>query len=109
MDVPENIKANGVHTERFAHLDALIPIGTWNARIVKFGSFDHKGLAIQQKSVFSDGEIATASQCCKCGKTEQQCCNNRFKIKLSVHVYGVMNVVMDCGSRVLFFCQSFSE
>ena len=101
MDVPENIKANGVHAECLAHLDALIPIGTWDARIVKFGSFDHKGLAIQQKSFFAGGEIATASQCRECGKAEQQCCNNRFKIKLSFHVYGVMNVVMDCGSRVM--------
>ena len=101
MDVPENIKANSVHAERLAHLDALIPIGTWNARIVEFGSFDHKGLAIQQKSVFAGGEITSTSLCSECGKAEQQCCNNRFKIKLSFHVYDVMNVVMDCGSRVM--------
>ena len=101
MDVPEDIEANGVHAERFAHFNALFPVGTRDAGIVKLGCFDHKGLAIQQKSVFAGGEIATASQCCERGKSEQQCCNNRFKIKLSVHVYGVMNVVMDCGSRVM--------
>ena len=101
MDVPENIKANGVHAECLAHLDALFPIGTRDAGIMKLGSFDHKGLAIQQECVLAGGEIATASQCCECGKAEQQCCNNRFKIKLSFHVYGVMNVVIDCGSRVM--------
>jgi len=68
VDVPEDIEANGVHAERFAHFDALFPVGTRDAGIVKLGCFDHKRLPIKQECVLADREIATAGLCRECGK-----------------------------------------
>jgi hypothetical protein len=56
--VPENVDANGVHAQCLAHPDAVFPIWSGDARIVNFGRFYHKRLAIEQKCAFTDGEIA---------------------------------------------------
>ena len=47
--VPENVEADGVHTKRLAHLDAVFPISTGYARIVELCSTHHKRPAIEQK------------------------------------------------------------
>ena len=34
MDIPEHIEADGIHAKSLAHLDAMLPVGTRNTRIV---------------------------------------------------------------------------
>ena len=46
VDVPENVQTDGVHARRLAHLDAVLPVGAWNARVVHLGGFDDEGLTI---------------------------------------------------------------
>ena len=51
--VPEYIEADGIHTQCFAQLDALVPIRFRDAWVVQFGGFNHKWFAIQQESSFA--------------------------------------------------------
>ena len=34
MDIPEHIEADGIHAKSLAHLDAMLPVGARNTRIV---------------------------------------------------------------------------
>ena len=64
MDVPEDIDADGVHAQCLAHLDAMLPVGAWDARIVNLGSLDHKGFAVKQKRLVACGEcVLCLGQC----------------------------------------------
>ena len=56
MDVPEHVEAERIHAERFAHLDALLPIRTGDAGIVHLGGLDDERLSIEQKAAFAYGE-----------------------------------------------------
>ena len=56
MDVPENIDTDGIHSQRLAHLDAVLPIGTWDARIVNLGSLHHERLSVQQEGLVAHSE-----------------------------------------------------
>lgn len=58
VDVPKHIEANGIHAKCFAHLYAVFPIGARYARVVQFGSFHHKGLAVEQKGLVTHREVA---------------------------------------------------
>ena len=56
MNVPENVDADGIHAQRLAHLDAMLPIGTRDARIVNLGRLHHERLSVQQKGLVAHGE-----------------------------------------------------
>ena len=56
MDIPENVDTHGIHAQRLAHLDAVVPIGARDARIVDFGSLHHERLAVEQEGLVARGE-----------------------------------------------------
>ncbi len=58
MNIPKNIEADGVHAQSLTHLNPVFPIRARDARIVKFGGLDHKGLAIEFKSLLGGDERA---------------------------------------------------
>ena len=53
VDIPENVDANGIHTQCLRHLDAVVPIGTRNARVVHFGSLHDEWFSIQHERAFA--------------------------------------------------------
>ena len=53
MRVPEHIEAHGVHAQCLGLLDALVPVGTRNAGVVKLGSLHHVRLAVEQECALS--------------------------------------------------------
>lgn len=53
MDVPKDIHADGVHSQRFAHLDAVLPVVAWYAWIMEFGSFHEERPVVQQESLLA--------------------------------------------------------
>ena len=57
MEVPEDIDAEGVHTQRLTHLDAVLPVRTGDAGVVHFGCLHHEGLAIEQEGIAAYGEV----------------------------------------------------
>ena len=71
VQVPENVEADGIHTQCLARLDALLPIGLGDTRIVDFGSFHHHRLSIQEKCAFSRFERA----CCLLRTGQQTTCH----------------------------------
>ena len=54
--VPKDIQAKRVHSQSFAHLDALLPIGTRDAGIMHFGGFDDERLAVKEECLVSYSE-----------------------------------------------------
>ena len=70
VDVPKHVEADGVHAEGLAHLDAVIPVLAWNARIVQLGRLDHKGLPVEQERAFAHGEVARLG--CRRGRRRTQ-------------------------------------
>jgi hypothetical protein len=54
VNIPKNIEAQRIHTQRLAHPNAVFPIFLWNTRVMDFRRFDNEGLSIQQKRVFAD-------------------------------------------------------
>ena len=65
MDVPEHVDADGVHTQGFAHLDAMLPIGTWNTGVVHLCGLYYKGLSIEQKGLLSNLECLGGTGCAR--------------------------------------------
>ena len=57
MDIPEDIDADGVHTESFTHLHAVLPILSRYARVVYFCCLDDYRFATDKESVFTNCEI----------------------------------------------------
>jgi hypothetical protein len=49
MDVPEDVDADGVHTQRLAHLDAMFPIFAGDTGVVYFGSLHCERVAVEKK------------------------------------------------------------
>ena len=58
MDVPENVDADGVHAQRLAHADAMLPVGARDAGIVNLGGLHDEGLAVEQERLVARGERA---------------------------------------------------
>ena len=56
MYVPKDIQAKRVHSQSFAHLDALLPIGTRDAGIMHFGGLDDERLAVKEECFVSYSE-----------------------------------------------------
>ena len=81
MDVPEDVDAHGIHAQRLAHLDAMLPVGTGNTGIMDFGSLYDERFAVEQECSLADGERAgLAFRCCRrssvchCRNSQQQRC-----------------------------------
>ena len=53
VDVPEDVDAHGVHAQRLAHLDAMLPVSLGNARVVNLCSLHHERLAVEQERAFA--------------------------------------------------------
>jgi hypothetical protein len=49
VDVPEDVDADGVHTQRLAHLDAMFPIFAGDTGVVYFGSLHSERVAVEKK------------------------------------------------------------
>ena len=77
VDIPEYVEADGVHAQRFAHLDAVLPVGTGNAGVVEFGGFHDEGFAIEQEGLVAYAEglglFFFCRKCVGCGRSRQQC------------------------------------
>ena len=58
VEIPEYVDAQGVHSQGFAHLDAVLPVGARNARIVHLGRLHHEGLAVEHKAALACLETA---------------------------------------------------
>ena len=74
MSIPEYIQAYGIHAERLAHFDALIPILAGNTGVVKLGCLDYEWLAVEHKRAFAGfegalGGFGCLSRCCACRHT----------------------------------------
>ena len=80
MDVPEHVETQRIHAECLTHLDAMFPIGTRDAWIMHLGSFNYKGLTVEQESTLASLESAGdlrcrlwgRSCCCLCGTRKTQ-------------------------------------
>ena len=59
MDIPEHIEADGIHAKSLAHLDAMLPVGTRNTRVVQLGSLNHERFAIEKECLVAGSEGAT--------------------------------------------------
>ena len=78
VEVPEDIEADGIHTQCLAHLDAVFPIGAWNAWIVQLCGLDHKGLAVEQERTFAGLEsTGLLGHAFSGGKAEKAGCGNQ--------------------------------
>ena len=55
--IPEHIHTDSVHTQRFAHTDAVFPILSRDTRIVKFGSLHDERTAIENKLAVAYREL----------------------------------------------------
>ena len=55
--IPEHIHTDSVHTQRFAHKDAVFPILSRDTRIVKFGSLHDERTAIENKFAVAYREL----------------------------------------------------
>ena len=58
MRVPEDVEADCVHAQCFAHFDALVPIGLGDAWIVQFCGFETNGLPFNRNCSFAGREVA---------------------------------------------------
>ena len=56
MSIPKDVEAYGVHAERLAELNALIPIGLRDTRVVKLGGLHNKGLTVEQERTLASLE-----------------------------------------------------
>ena len=61
MDVPEDIDADRIHSQRLAHLDAVLPVGTRDTRIMNLSSFHRERFAIEQKRLVASSKGARLS------------------------------------------------
>ena len=74
MDVPEHVEAQRVHAQRLAHLNAMLPVGARNTRVVHFGSLHHKGLSVQKECLVAHGKRAgLLCSLSQCGNSQQPC------------------------------------
>ena len=65
VDIPEDIDAYGIHTQRLAHLDTMLPVGAWDTGVVYFGSLHNERLTVQQKSLVTCLERMSDGKTCK--------------------------------------------
>ena len=89
MDVPENVDADGIHAQRLAHLDAVLPIRARDARIVNLCRLYHERLSIQQEGLVAHGEgTLLRSSCRRLDKYQHAQKDNQEYIS-SFHVFSL--------------------
>jgi len=89
MDVPENVDAYGIHAQRLAHLDAVLPIRTRDARIVNLGCLHHERLSVQQEGLVAHGEGSLLWGSCRRQGEHQHAQKGEQKYASSSHVFGL--------------------
>ncbi len=47
VDIPENINANSIHSQCFAHFYAMTPVSLWDTGVMQFCRFHHKWFSIK--------------------------------------------------------------
>ena len=91
MNVPKDIEADGVHAERLAHFDSVFPVGSRDARVVKFRGFDDERFAVHEERSFADGEVVCAfRRFCHCRTEKLQASQEEQPDKESFHDEKVM-------------------
>ena len=89
MNVPENVDADGIHAQRLAHLDAVLPIGAWDTRIVNLGRFHHERLSVQQEGLVAHSESSLLWGSCRRQGEHQHAHEDKQKYASSSHVFGL--------------------
>lgn len=73
VQVPEHVHADGVHTQRTAHPDAVFPVFARYSGVMQLGGFYYKGLAVEQECTVACGERAAVLRRAVCRKADSQC------------------------------------
>ena len=58
VDIPEDVDADRVHTQRLAHLDAVFPVFAGDAGVVYFSGLHGEAVAVEQKLTVTNLEGA---------------------------------------------------
>ena len=77
MDIPEDVDAHGIHAQRLAHLDAVLPVGSRDAGVVDFGSLHDERLAVEQECALAHGKRARLAFRCCCRSSFRHCRNSQ--------------------------------
>ena len=86
-NVPEDVDADGVHSQSLAHLNSVFPVLARDSRIVNLSRVNNKWLTIEQKCVLTSGE-STFLLCVSRHATHHHSCKQHCRKELdffSVH------------------------
>ena len=75
VNIPEYIQAQSIHSQSLAHFYSVFPIWSWNSRIMNFGCFDNKRLAVHQKCSFSNFKRMRDNIVLGTQRRSHRCCN----------------------------------
>ena len=53
VDIPENINANRIHSQCFAHLYAMTPVSLWDTGVMQLRRLHYKWVSIKQECVLA--------------------------------------------------------